>query len=96
VSELNLRDCAGCRRGETCLLLDGLLATLLDVLDDLDDHPEINAHGIRLLIEERVLPWHDCPSGRMFLTSVLLRAREEETNALGLRMMLRRNVSALS
>jgi len=87
-------NCRGCAAGEECLLEDGLIVTVLDVIERYHG-TETNATGLGLIIRAELAEWHDCPRGRVPLETLLKDAANDGTTAEGLRLLLRGNLRAL-
>lgn len=83
--------CRGCASGGECLLVDGLIVTVLDVIERYHG-TETNATGLGLIIRAELAEWHDCAPGRRLLESILREAAADGTSAEGLRSLLRRSL----
>lgn len=88
------QSCRGCRSGQECLLVDGLIVTVLDVIERYHG-TETNATGLGMIIRAELSQWHDCLQGRRELEHLLRTAAEDGTTADGLRLLLRRNFRIL-
>lgn len=90
----NGQSCRGCLAGEECLLVDGLVVTVLDVIERYHG-TETNATGLGIIIRSELAEWHDCAQGREHLDDLLDGAAADGTTADGLRLLLRRNLRVL-
>lgn len=86
--------CRGCATGGECLLIDGLIVTISNIIDECDNS-ETNAAGLGILIRRELAQWHDCPQGRERLEALLASSAADATTANGLRLLLRRSLRTL-
>lgn len=86
--------CRGCATGGECLLVDGLIVTVLDVIERYHG-TETNALGLSMIIRAELAEWHDCAEGRRHLETILHTSTSDGTSADGLRLLLRRNLRTL-
>lgn len=86
--------CRGCAVGGECLLVDGLIVTVLDTIDRYHG-AETNAAGLGMIIRAELAEWHDCLEGRRHLETLLRASAVDGTTSEGLRLLLRRSLRTL-